>query len=46
MWRYTDDAQYASKDIAVDDNFLYSIRHHNGNKGYKYLDIYAIEDGR
>jgi hypothetical protein len=45
MYGFTDQAQYASDDIAVDDNYLYSVRHHNSKEGYKYLDIYAIEDG-
>jgi hypothetical protein len=45
VWDYTDEAQYASRDIAVDDNYLYSVRHHNDEEGYKYLDIYDVEDG-
>jgi hypothetical protein len=45
MYSFTDEAQFASEDIAVDDNYLYSVRHHNNKEGYKYLDIYAVENG-
>jgi len=45
IWAYTDEVKYASQDIAVDDNYLYSVRHHNDEEGYKYLDIYDVEDG-
>lgn len=45
FWGYTDEAQFASKDIVADDNYLYSVRFHNGKEGYKYLDIYTVEDG-
>lgn len=45
FWSYSDEAIFASKDIDVDDNFLYSVRHHNDEVGYKYLDIYSTGDG-
>ncbi|MDZ7680742.1 MAG: hypothetical protein U5J63_03265 [Fodinibius sp.] len=44
MYSFTDEAQFAWN-ITVDDNYLYSVRHHNNKEGYKYLDIYAVEDG-
>jgi len=45
FWMFTQDAKFSSEDIAVDDNYLYSVRHHNDEEGYKYLDIYDVEDG-
>lgn len=44
-WRYTDQARFASEDIAADDRYVYSVRHHNDVEGYKYLDVYSAEDG-
>ncbi len=45
FWGFTEEAQFASKDVAADDNYLYSIRHHNDKEGYKYLDLYSADDG-
>ncbi|MDZ7772359.1 MAG: hypothetical protein U5K31_06440 [Balneolaceae bacterium] len=42
---YSDQAQYATVDLATDGRFLYSARHPNDREGYKYLDVYAVEDG-
>lgn len=44
-WRYTDQARFASEDIAVDDRYLYSVRHPNDREGYQYLDVYSAENG-
>lgn len=42
---YSSEAKFASQDIAADDTYLYSVRHHNDEEGYKYLDIYDVEEG-
>jgi len=42
---FTDEAIYGSMAIAIENGFFYSARHHNGKKGYKFLDVYSEDFG-
>ena len=46
MAGYSPGALYASLGMTVDSNRIYATPHHNGTPGYKYVDMYDVEDGQ
>lgn len=42
---FSDDAKYSSLDVAHHGDKFLVIPHHNGEAGFKYLDVYDASDG-
>ncbi|MDR9417480.1 hypothetical protein [Gracilimonas sp.] len=42
---FSEDAIYNTNGMDVSGNIIANVPHHNGRKGYKYIDLYNIEDG-
>jgi hypothetical protein len=42
---FSDDAKYSSLDVAHHGDKFLVIPHHNGEAGFKYLDVYDVSDG-
>ncbi|PWN05649.1 hypothetical protein [Rhodohalobacter mucosus] len=43
---FSDDALFSAIDVSQQGEYLYVIPYHNGNKDYKYIDLYSSETGR
>jgi len=42
---FTEDALYNTRGITVFNDMVFNVPRHNGRAGYKYADMYSIEDG-
>lgn len=45
FWAFSRTAQFATRDLGVDDNYIYSVRDSRRRPGYKYLDLYSVKNG-